>query len=414
MRHFLTCIGLLATVTAVSGCSPQAFGPDGASDPLNAILSATADPSASADASPSSDHAPDPNNAAPPPAGVSRDFSDSLGPDRDYRLFELGSGRTGDAWSVSLGGVFSGPFVVVLLDADQDLLMRTYMSFTKPLQHVLREDTDQLYLGIMSPIGGPGGGFRMNATLETGQSVPAPAPQVVWVNFGGGQNVRVHRRDPISFAPFNGAMIDEAYAGHTQEMKNVILQEMRADYASYNILILSSDDQPPPTGPHSTVHFGGDEAGLLGLADNVDDYNQNLTQNAVVYIENFAPYWTMQLTPDEMAVMVANVASHEVGHLLGLYHTKDPDDLMDTTGSAWDLAENQSFIRGPLEDSVFATGWEDSPTLLGHILGWKPDETAKSAARQKSPKAATYKAIRRFARHELRYACGTCLSLDRE
>ncbi len=408
MRQFLALLSAALGATATIGCAPQLLFPDDeyAGDALDTLLSAAGDPGdgdqPAGDGTPAS------------PANTSYTFSGSVTNSGNYRLFELGSGSAGDGWVVSQTAPFAGPFVVVLFDADENLLMRTFMSHASPLRHVLREGSGQVYLGIMPPSGHDGGGFRLKATLEAGRPVPTPARQVVWLNFAGGTDVQVHRRDPISFAPFEGTMIGEAYADHTQEVKDVIVQEMQADYAAYNVVITSSDDGLPPDGPYSTVHFGGSESGLLGLADEVDDYNQDPAQDAIVYVENFAPYWTMQLEPDEMAVMIANVASHELGHLLGLYHMQDPDGIMDTTGSAWDLAENQSFIRGPLEATVFATGWEDSPRLLAQTVGRKPGGAAKSLARQKAAKWPTYKVIRRFAREELNHTCGTCLSLDHE
>jgi hypothetical protein len=414
MRQFLALLSAALGIAGTVGCAPQLLFPDDAfGDPLGAVLSATDDPAAG---SGSGSDGGQSGEADPPSSatGTSHVFSGNITGSGNYRLFELGSGSPGDEWLVSAAGPMSGPFVVVLFDADENLLMRTFMSYTNPLRHTVREASGMVYLGIMPPSSGDGGNFRLRASLETGQPVPAPARQLVWLNFAGGTSVQVHHRDPISFDPFDGAMIGEAYTDHTQELKDVIVREMQADYAAYNVVIMSSDDGSPPDGPYSIVHFGGSESGLLGLADNVDNYNQEPEQDAIVYVENFAPYWTMQLEPDEMAVMIANVASHELGHLLGLYHTQDPDDIMDTTGSAWDLAEEQSFIRAPLEASVFATGWEDSPRLLAQIVGSKPGGAAKAAARQRSAKWATYKAIRRFAQEEIRHTCGTCLNFDRE
>jgi hypothetical protein len=413
MRQFPALLVTALWATAILSCAPPFLTSDD-TDPFDSVLSATTEPASAGEEPSGSSDQPASDDPTSPADEASREFSGNVTGNGNYRLFELGSGSPGDEWTVSANGPLSGPFVVVLLDANENLLMRTFMSYADPLRHVLRETTGQVQLGIMPPSGGDGGSFRLKATLHVGRPTPAPAGQVVWLNFAGGSNVRIHRRDPISFAPFDGSTIGDTYADHTQEMKDVILQEMRADYATYNIVIMSSDDGPPPTGAYSTIHFGGGEPGLLGLADSVDNYNQDPAQNAVVYVENFAPYWTMQLEPDEMAVMIANVASHELGHLLGLYHTQDPDDLMDTTGSAWDLAENQSFTRAPLEASVFATGWEDSPHLLGQTLGWKSGGAAKALARQKSAKWATYKAIRRFAQEELHCKCGTCLSIDHE
>lgn len=397
MRWF-SGLNLAAFVGAgLIGCTPQTLEDADATGAISIVASTMTNPSAPSD---------------PPVESGSADLvTGSVNGTGDYRLFALGAGLRGDEWEVYPDGPLASPLVVVLLDAQHNLLMRTYMTSGQPLLHVLRVDSEQVYLGVMPPVTGHGGSFSLQARLEANQSVPAPIQQVVYLDFDGGTNVYVHTRQATSFGPFDAAVIGSAYSDHTQEIKQIIVEQMQVDYADFDVVIISSDDGPPPPEPYSTVYFGGSEAGLLGLADNVDSYNQEPAQTAVVYVENFAPYWTMQLTPDEMAVMLANVASHELGHLLGLYHTQDPNGLMDTTGSAWDLAEDQSFIRGPLEPSVFATGWEDSPQLLAQTVGGKSGGAARSLAWQRP---RVYKAIRCFVREELRSSCGTCLALDHE
>lgn len=413
MRQTSLALCLALAAGTVFGCTPQALfpGSDYDGDLLNTIVTAGESSAVATDGA--SDGSAN-GEATPETAGKTVfEFDGTVTGNDGYQLFDLGPGSAGDRWHVTAGGPLSSPFIVVLLDGDQNLLMRTYFYYRDPLDHILRQSSDNVYVGIMPPASGDGGSFQLRATRQAYQPIPTPQRQVVWLNFAGGVDVKVHTRDPVSFPPFDGATIGEAYADHTREMADMILSEMRADYAGYNVEILSSVDGQPPEGPYATIHFGGDEPGLLGLADGVDNYNQDPAQSAMVYVPNFAPYWTMHLEPDEMAVMIANVASHELGHLLGLYHTKNPDDLMDTTGSAWDLADNQSFVRAELEPTVFATGWEDSPVLLGQIIGYDPD-AAKTVVRQKSAKSATYKAIRQFAQQELTSTCGTCLSLDHE
>ena len=66
-----------------------------------------------------------------------------------------------------------------------------------------------------------------------------------------GANVQVRSRGPVSFEPFDGAMLGESYAGHTQTIKDTILAAMRADYAGYDVTILSSDEVAEPSAPHS-------------------------------------------------------------------------------------------------------------------------------------------------------------------
>lgn len=327
-----------------------------------------------------------------------------------YRVFDLGAGEAGDLWRAAPLRL-TGSFVAVLFDADYNLLMRRVLTDGRPLQHVLRVPTPQVRLAVAPVAGGSGGEFRIEVTREAGSPVPAPAGQLVWLNFGGASDVRVHRRSGLSFPPFDAGRLGDAYAGHSDVIKRAIVEAIRADYAAFNITILSSDDGPPPAEPHTVVHFGGSETALLGLADSIDNYNQVPAQSAIVFVDSFGAYHTMNLSPEQMAVMIANVASHELGHLLGLYHTRKSDDLMDTTGTAWDLAGAQGFGRAPLETNVFPIGMEDSPQLLMQTLG--PGAAAdKEAARAAARKQSVHTWLRRFAEHETRCGCGTCLALD--
>ena len=332
----------------------------------------------------------------------------------NYQIFDLGSAAFGDEWAVSLESSLStaSAYTVVLFDADYDLLMRERVSSRCVLEHITRLDTPHVYLGVMPAYGSRGGDFGFELSMGNGAVVPPPRQQVVYVDFQEGYDVRVHTRSPISFPAFDAAMLGPSYVDHTQVIKDTILATMHEDYAPYNVVILSSDDGPPPSDvPYSTVHIGGDDSRLLGLADNVDMYNQELGQTAMVYVESFAAYEVMRLEPDEMGVMIGNVASHELGHLLGLYHTKVPQEIMDCTGSAWDLAGEQSCMRAPLEDTVFATGMENTPRLLEQTVGLRPGP-AEASKLLSTAKRVRYKQIRDFTKGELRCRCGLCINPD--
>jgi len=403
MRHTASAGILVVLSCTLPACVPATLLPAEGGD-LTAVLGDTV--AAGDAATPQADAPPAIEPSGAPVTDLSRvSGAVSRG---EYRLYELGTGAAGDEWVVSaeVGGL-SGSFVLVFFDPQQNLLMRTFVSSGSPLRHILREPVERLYLGVMPANSGPGGSFTLDVRRVSSQPIPAPQAQVAWLNFGSGTDVRVNGREGVSFVSFDGVLLGSAYADYTQLIKDTIVAEMRADYAGYNVAIYTSDDGSSPADAYSVVHFGGSSAGLLGLADNVDNYNRDLTQMAIVYINEFRAYESMNLSPEEMALMVANVASHELGHLLGLYHTRDPDDLMDTTGSAWDLTEDQAFSRTALEPTVFLTGMEDSPRLLAHGVGY--NAAAKPAARRKSPVS---RAMRRFAHEELQYTCGTCVNLD--
>lgn len=403
MRHAAPRIAVLTLLVPLTACVPDFF-------PATDEVLGTVAEGAAAGTTPAGSEPP-----AGGSVGVSRrtSVSGAIAGDGQYQLFDLGPAVAGQEWTVSAADALgSSGLVVVLLDADLDLLMRARVSSRSALRHITRLDSPRIYLGVMPPAGSSGGDFRYNLAVRAGVAIPPPRTQVVYLNFNGTSGARVQSRPAAAFPPFEAALLGGRYADHTEVIINAIKATVRADYAPYNVVVLSSDEGPPPHGvAYSTVHFGGYDSRLLGLADSVDRYNELLAQTAVVYVESFADYDAMQLAPEEMGVMVGNVASHEVGHLLGLYHTQQPDDVMDSTGTAWDLAGQQTFRRAPLEPTVFAVGTENNPRVLEQTVG-RSGAPAAPDAKLDTAKRLRYKQIRTFTEEELRCRCGLCLEPD--
>ena len=341
-------------------------------------------------------------------------LSGALSATGEYQLFELRNASAGEDWRVQLDSANANAcFLVVLFNDRQELLYRQALSAYAPFYHVLRQDTARLTVGVTPLTARSGGSFQITAERTGVLGVPAPRSQIVYLNFGPGHGVTVHGRTGIDFAAFDSGTLGNAYAGATATFRSAIVRILRADYANYNVVVTSSDEGPPPGDPHETLNFGGNDDRLLGLADNVDQYNVDPAQTAVIYTEAFADYAVMALTVDEMRQMIGNTASHELGHLLGLYHTAAPADVMDTTGSAWDLTENQSFTTAKLEPSVFPCGFENSPERLAQTVGYNPAPKKAVAAKAPLAQDAVRKtALRALVQTDLRTRCGTCLELD--
>ena len=70
-----------------------------------------------------------------------------------------------------------------------------------------------------------------------------------------------------------------------------------------------------------------------------------------------------------MSQALANVASHEIGHLLGLVHTSDPQGIMDITASLSQLLDDQDFTMSALHGDVFPLGSQDAVQSLADTLG---------------------------------------------
>jgi hypothetical protein len=283
-----------------------------------------------------------------------------------YEMFDLGPTHTGDDWTFFAGSTRFGAFVLAVLDDEQRLLERARLTERDDLRHIVRRDTEHLYAAVWTA-----GTADFTLVAARGPAVEplAPAAQVVWLNFAGADHVQINAQPETSFGPFEAADLGPAYAGQTTLITAAITRTVRALYADYNVLILSSDETPEPAQPHSTVHFGATDATYVGLGDGVDRYNRDPRDQAIVYTHTFARYATMDLGPEDMARMVGNTAGHELGHLLGLFHARGSQNVMDDTRSAWDLAAESFIAQAPLAETVFPIGVEDAPTVLADTVG---------------------------------------------
>jgi hypothetical protein len=213
--------------------------------------------------------------------------------------------------------------------------------------------------------------YLTNVGLDKTVGVLAAMPQIVYLDFNGAQDVRIHLAEPISFGDIGDSWLNTAYPGQNEFIKNKIVETTRENFEGYNILFYTSDDFPEGLSSDqvSTIYFGGYSQMYMGLADDFDKFNQNHHDNAIVYVDTYETYYrNFGMDAEQLATMMGNIASHEMGHLLSLYHTADSDEIMDSLGSAYGIAEDQQFGRAPLQE-IFTFAYQNAPERFNVILG---------------------------------------------
>jgi hypothetical protein len=150
---------------------------------------------------------------------------------------------------------------------------------------------------------------------------------------------------------------------------NTIIDSSRIDFAGIDVEIRTSITDPQPATPFSIIHFGAYDEALLGVADGVDEFNENPAQQAIIFTDTFKAFLPLNPTPEQIGQAIANVTSHEIGHLLGLVHTQDPYGVMDITASLRQMLSDQAFERSPIEPGVFPIGFQDATMTLVSTVG---------------------------------------------
>ncbi|MCB9851366.1 MAG: matrixin family metalloprotease [Phycisphaerales bacterium] len=316
--------------------------------------------------------------ALPITPGVKTSVSGSLNSPDEVATYQIGAIEPGDRITIEVNRVSSGfdPSVAVF-DAELNLMHlnddgyffgRTTDSF---VQVVARHYTSQCFVVVAPSVRSDTvGDYNLHITLDQDNAKPNMHPQIVYLDFDGGSNVVIASRAGVDIPKFSGSLIDDSFADATDELRNFVIDRVRSDYAPYDVTIISSTEEPPPAQQHTTVFFGSYSPTLLGIADSVDTYNDRPVQEAIVFVDTFSIFMSQEPTLEEMGDALANVASHEIGHLLGLHHTKDPLGIMDTSATLRQMLKPQVFTRSPINGDTFHVGYQDAPlTLLDNVGG---------------------------------------------
>ncbi len=376
MRITLLGVGLLALAIGLFGCNAS-------SDPTG-VLGANTD---SLPTERISEVEPNDTFGQASPAAVGYatwlDLAGTMSSTGDIDIYDLGPVSAGDRLTVSVDNDPSMNLAAGLFDDNQDLIIcnddRYWQTDPRPEMAVsLRRDCQHTYLVVCSsPTVSQGNtGSYVASVLRESGSVPATRSQTLYLDFSGAKGIALPTRTAVDIPRFDAARIDASYASQTPTMIAAIVANVRTHYSRFNVQIVSSTETASVPADATVLYFGTYDPNLLGLADSVDEYNADLTQKAIIFTDTFSMFMPLKPTLQQMAVAIANVASHESGHLLGLEHTQQWTDLMDTTSPAQSLLVMQAFETAPLYDGIFPIGWQDSPLLLNEAVGPSPYQAA--------------------------------------
>ncbi len=238
-------------------------------------------------------------------------------------------------------------------------------NFDSAFDGLIRHDSDGYFLAVTTTsFFTTTGSFRCTLTLEPGVAVAPLIGQSVVLQFSGGEDVRVAGIDYGTLPAFAGANVASEFSSDSVALMDLIVSLAREDFARYDVTISTTEDAEPK-GNFTTIFFGTSSTqSIFGIADDIDFYNSDDMDNAIVFLEAFGDLAT---SLDAVGQALANVVAHEIGHTLGLMHNKDVTTLMDTTGADATLLTDQSFGIAEIVD--FPIGKQNAPLLLEETLG---------------------------------------------
>jgi len=321
------------------------------------------------------------------PFRVSGRISDAA----DVDVFDIGPVLEGDRIVAEVFAAAGLEGAIAIFDGNAESLLvndsrNVYLGRIEPyVDVVLRRPSDHCYLAVSATPGSDSfGDYELVLFRAPGQQTLPRRPQVALLNFDGVDQLRLGTRTPVAVPPFDAASLSSRYAGQTEAMEAFIVAAVRQDYLGMNVVILSTSEGEVDDGTMTRINFGTYDPALLGVAEGVDEFNERAVQDAIVFTDTFTVFERLSPGVSEMAQALANVASHELGHLLGLVHTSDVRDIMDVTAGLGELLADQQFATAPLEQQVFPLGHQNSPQYLYDVVGGDLDLINQVAAIHKA------------------------------
>jgi hypothetical protein len=253
-------------------------------------------------------------------------------------------------------------------ETGDSLFLDSYIDF------VVRHAGNPYYLAVShSPFAESGtvtGGYRIDVGIDSGFEVPEPVGQTLLLDFDGG-DVDSPALGPTTIRPFSARAISPIYRAQTELLKQLIRDTVEQNFERFDVTVLTSDDPPPPPGEEfSTVFVGGLNEQVFGIAEQVDLYNTDFCDDAIVYSESFSPAtFSYAPTIEELGVAIGNIIAHEAGHILGLNHVDDETAIMDGASPADTFLQDQEFKEAVLSSDILPLGVQDAPMLLSESVG---------------------------------------------
>jgi len=294
----------------------------------------------------------------------------------DVDIYDLGPVVAGDRVIAELDTDETLDGAMALFDGDGTCLLvndhrNVYLGRREPFVDIVaREPSDHCFLAVSATPGyGDNGAYTLLATTEPDALIPGRRPATVLLVFSGAQSVKIGSRPVIDVPSFDSGDIGPELDGLTEYITEGVVARVREDFAPFDVTILSTSEGATFTTGMSRLFFGNYDSALLGVAEGVDELNRDDQQEAIVFTDTFRAFDRVEPSVDEIIQAIANVASHEIGHLLGLVHTADSVGIMDVTASLSEILADQTFTRSPIYDLVFPIGFQDAVVYLVEAVG---------------------------------------------